>query len=500
MYNVFKRPMFKRGGTAQGSGIMSTVEPKPQPRIMARMGFPTLGLSQAQINPETGMTAYEEMLARQTAPKFAEPRSIPYISGGGFSFLSPSTPSNVEAAPKINGGISDILTSNRAPVRSIPYIPGGGFGFLTPGGAKPIPRVQGETEGTPPGDFSDLLTDIERKEAPPPPPSDNKDGIGSLLDKGKKIDSRGKIKKEVEDETKFLKELLRDPDYEKGELALLVAEALRTPGGINKKLDTARKLGAKVAQGRREDDKAIKLAAYKLAKEKEKYETRYGQGTDLEKNLRMQASALVGRPGYEKKTADQIFNDLLSGRTDVAEARVNILKSPQTAGEIKEITNRISRLEEEKKTTKNEQTKKGLDNDINQAKNSLKFLTEMPEFDLIYKGIKQRYGLNKGGRVMKAEGGSMEDEDTEDTQDVENKIETTPISTGAGSTVTEPVQKLSYKELRDRLPQEITDDVVNLLANSEEALQEFAYIRTQEDVNGFNVKYGVNLVIPPVQG
>jgi hypothetical protein len=33
MYNVFKRPMFKRGGTAQGSGIMSTVEPKPVPRI-----------------------------------------------------------------------------------------------------------------------------------------------------------------------------------------------------------------------------------------------------------------------------------------------------------------------------------------------------------------------------------------------------------------------------------------------------------------------------------
>jgi hypothetical protein len=46
MYNVFKRPMFKRGGTAQGLGIMSTVEPKPVPRIMASMGFPTFGLSQ----------------------------------------------------------------------------------------------------------------------------------------------------------------------------------------------------------------------------------------------------------------------------------------------------------------------------------------------------------------------------------------------------------------------------------------------------------------------
>lgn len=485
--------MFKRGGTAQGSGIMSTVEPKPEPRIMARMGFPTLGLSQAQINPETGMTAYEEMLARQTPPKFAEPRSIPYISGGGFSFLSPNTPSNVEAAPKISGGISDILTSNRAPVRSIPYIPGGGFGFLTPGGAKPISKVQGETEEIPSGDFSDLLTDIERKQTPPPPPSDKKKGISSL------IDSRGNIKKEVEDETKFLKELLRDPDYEKGELALLVAEALRTPGGINKKLDTARKLGAKVAQGRREEDKAIKLAAYKLAKEKEKYEARYGQGTDYIRNLKEQAAVLVGRPGYENKTADQIYGDLLAGKEDKAEARVNILKAPQTAGEIKNVTDRISRLQIEKKTA-DEKRKKQIDEDIEREKNSISFITGMPEFSVIYQGLKEKYGFKTGGRVMKAVGGSMEDEDTEDTEDVENKIETTPISTGAGSTVTEPVQKLSYKELRDRLPPEITDDVVNLLANSEEALQEFAYIRTQEDVNGFNVKYGVNLVIPPVQG
>jgi len=78
---------------------------------------------------------------------------------------------------------------------------------------------------------------------------------------------------------------------------------------------------------------------------------------------------------------------------------------------------------------------------------------------------------------------------------------TDPIGEGSGSkTVTEPVQKLSYQELRDRLPQEITNDVVNLLANSEEALQEFAYIRTQDDVNSFNTKYGVNLVIPATRG
>ena len=48
-YNVFKRPMFKRGGTpAQGTGIMSHVEARPVARVQAAMGFPTFGLSRSQ--------------------------------------------------------------------------------------------------------------------------------------------------------------------------------------------------------------------------------------------------------------------------------------------------------------------------------------------------------------------------------------------------------------------------------------------------------------------
>ena len=62
---------------------------------------------------------------------------------------------------------------------------------------------------------------------------------------------------------------------------------------------------------------------------------------------------------------------------------------------------------------------------------------------------------------------------------------------------TEEVSKnLSFEELRNRLPKEITDDVVNLIKDSNEALQDFSYIRTQGDVNKFNMKYGVNLVLP----
>ena len=56
--------------------------------------------------------------------------------------------------------------------------------------------------------------------------------------------------------------------------------------------------------------------------------------------------------------------------------------------------------------------------------------------------------------------------------------------------------KLSYYELRNRLPQEITDDVIRLIANRNEAIQDFAYIRTQGDVVKFNTTYGVNLVLP----
>ena len=54
----------------------------------------------------------------------------------------------------------------------------------------------------------------------------------------------------------------------------------------------------------------------------------------------------------------------------------------------------------------------------------------------------------------------------------------------------------SFEEIRNRLPKEITDDVVRLIAGSNEALQDFSYIRTQGDVDKFNMKYGVTLVLP----
>ena len=59
-----------------------------------------------------------------------------------------------------------------------------------------------------------------------------------------------------------------------------------------------------------------------------------------------------------------------------------------------------------------------------------------------------------------------------------------------------PAQDLTYTELRSRLPNSISDQVVQLLANSKQALLDFAEIRTQQDVDQFNQQYDVTLTLP----
>ena len=52
-----------------------------------------------------------------------------------------------------------------------------------------------------------------------------------------------------------------------------------------------------------------------------------------------------------------------------------------------------------------------------------------------------------------------------------------------------------YKYLRDRLPPEIPDQVVQLIAYNKEAFNDFASIEAQDDVDQFNKKYNVELVV-----
>ena len=58
------------------------------------------------------------------------------------------------------------------------------------------------------------------------------------------------------------------------------------------------------------------------------------------------------------------------------------------------------------------------------------------------------------------------------------------------------VQDLSYTQLRARLPNEVSNEIVMLLANSKQALLDFANIQTTQDIQAFNQQYDVNLTLP----
>jgi hypothetical protein len=90
----------------------------------------------------------------------------------------------------------------------------------------------------------------------------------------------------------------------------------------------------------------------------------------------------------------------------------------------------------------------------------------------VRKALRNASGFKKGGRVEMEQGGMT-------TQNAEQET-----------------QNLSYNDLRSRLPQEITNDIVNLISQSNQAFSDFANIRTQADVDSFNKRYNVNLVLP----
>ena len=94
-------------------------------------------------------------------------------------------------------------------------------------------------------------------------------------------------------------------------------------------------------------------------------------------------------------------------------------------------------------------------------------------------------GLATGGRVGYANAGAVMPEQPMQAAG--------PTDQGPAS---EDTAGITYEELRARLPQEVTDDIVRLIANSAEALEDFAMIQTEQDINTFNKKYGVNLVLP----
>ena len=98
-------------------------------------------------------------------------------------------------------------------------------------------------------------------------------------------------------------------------------------------------------------------------------------------------------------------------------------------------------------------------------------------------------------RVQEADGGRIGFQDGTTPGQI-SPTQAAPGMTGSTESTASP---LNFAELRARLPKEVSNDTVRLLAASESALLDFAQIQTQDDISRFNQKYNTDLQLPAQQ-
>jgi hypothetical protein len=305
--------------------------------------------------------------------------------------------------------------------------------------------------------------------------------------------------KEIEREKNFLNNLLQNKGLERGEAALVAAKAIGTAGSFKDKLDAAVDMALPIVRKRNEQDKAVTLTAYKAFKEKEatqaKAQVDAGKPTNELKNINLMAQAIKNQ-GDERNLSvirDELVVRQSGMNSDIK--KVMLEATPNVINLVGDIDKqrKLLAVENAKKKPKEKNIEK-ITEKIRGFEDDLKRLQRLNKdsFDTMFGDLTKGY-FAEGGRVKRQLGSPEIGEQIVKTED-------TVVSMPGGSVPEKPVLNLSYDELRNRLPKSITDDIIQLLANSEEALQEFAYITSQDDVNSFNVKYGVNLIIPPTTG
>jgi hypothetical protein len=281
-----------------------------------------------------------------------------------------------------------------------------------------------------------------------------------------------------------LERLIGGREDEKGMLAIALSDAIGTEGTIADKAAALNKSLLKIVGERKANRRDIAKLAYSATKEIEKAKIAAGKVSDSQKNFN-RAEKLIG-----------IINNKNSSEADIAAAKKE-LKNLQQAVEIfgkksegsltgvssgGELINNLSKLA--KRIKKQEKGSDKYNELLSEYMASRNFLLGF-----------NNPGLNNGVATTDAIIGF---ETKKDGGRIGYAMGTPePTSKDMSDVPAEPVeQNLSFEELRSRLPKEITDDIVRLISDSSQALQDFAYIRTQGDVNKFNMKYGVNLVLP----
>ena len=486
-YNVFKRPMFKRGGTpAQGSGIMSHVEP----RVQAKDGYdftktPVYKGASGLVNygPNAAMAGILDFinvplntLARGFGynPGFSGTKQMDLLTGGAFSKQTgydPETAYFMGVPTSAKTGFSEKVK----PQTVDDFEVGGAMGE-----GDVATRLPGETSMD-----AVMRQGKERAAERAAKAAAIKDTEGNKDNKYKESDARGAIEKEAD----LIKDLLSDKGLDKAEMAFLIAKAAKTGGNLADKLEVAGDEGMKLAMAKRKKDREATLLAYKGYKDTEAAKIKAGEKTSTQKAVDAY-TALASKKNLSEEDKLQLkaYEKVIMGSGDSTLKAYAVSSAP--LNDILALQSDITRLGKIKDLSKDQLNK------LEETKQELALKLKLLESAGVDLSKIASGNFKEGGRVMRAMGTPEMGETSMET----SKIESTEMAEGNTEMPMKTVNKLSFAELRDRLPAEITDDVVTLLSNSEQALQDFAYLRTQQDINDFNVKYGVNVVLPPSKG
>jgi hypothetical protein len=503
MYNVFKRPMFKLGGQAdQGSGIMSHVEPRQnymfgsvaQPLTPFQTAYADLpvqgyayggriGYAQAgPVMPGTlpGAGFNIPSLFQRLQDQNVEPTTIS-SDATGINSLAQRRLDKLRGMPSFNPvkPITDYYKGNRALDNILMQ-----EGLINEKSTLPeITRARKDYRVKLDQGKSEMELGLDKESG------DFATGIGGQNTEVRKptkketvdTDPRNKIREEAD----MLKGLLKDEGLTTAENALLIARALATPGGINAKIAAAGEMALPLLRDRAKLDKEAVLKAYERTGELEKARITAGALTNQQKLIRDDVEITKQRAIQEGKAV--VGPDGITRYNGLTEAEIRQRVMAPIFG-------KYTTKELDAKIIETRKLQEKINQESAKPKPDQKIIDNLQEKININREL---YKFATGGRVNKSAGGmSITDTTVEDTTDGTTQQSETIVDTNVDNVPMKPVQKLSFEEIRNRLPKEITDDIVRLISNSSEALQDFAYIKTQQDVNQFNVKYGVNLVLP----
>ena len=353
-------------------------------------------------------------------------------------------------------------------------------------------------------DVEDGITNYENDEAEA---AEQKSALESALDTMIKDKPKDKPKGDDKPEPTFedvyqtefdrIQKLI-GKDNTKGMAAIALSEAIGTPGTIADKAAVLNKSLLGLMVNKKTDKKEIAMLAYRATKEIEKAkivadkegfsEKQFSRMMDLRRIVKDNTGTYNEE---QKKNANAELSlleqtiDSLGGKNKTG-LGAGFKQGLEASLALDKAADKIIKF----KGDKNNDTYKKMISEYNAALSYLAAEND-PAINAAITQIQSRMqnalGKKDGGRIERALGSPETGE-----------IGTMPMSqtTNNSETPTAQVSKLSFEELRSRLPQEVTDDVIRFLSQSEQALQDFAYIRTAGDVKKFNMKYGLNLVLP----